>query len=123
MVVKANPGDVRGEGYYLYADQKWLGPPSGGRLEEQLHPYWGDDLASGRWTPIDWAQKPDDEGALGVMRHGTIFALTQAEHAALRGADLSSIAVRTVTAGTRWPGTTRAGRGGRPSRSPTRWPA
>ncbi|WP_051723667.1 immunoglobulin-like domain-containing protein [Micromonospora chokoriensis] len=100
MVVKANPGDVRGQGYYLYADQIWLGSPSGTRLEEQLHPYWGDDLASGQWTPIDWAQKPDYGLAQGVMRHGNIFALTQAEHAALRGADPSSISVRTLPART-----------------------
>ncbi|MDG4840302.1 immunoglobulin-like domain-containing protein [Micromonospora parva] len=100
MVVKANPGDVRGAGYYLYADQKWLGSPSGTRLEEQLHPYWGDDLASGEWTPIDWAQKPNYDLALGVIRHGNIFALTQAEHAALRGADPTSIAVRTPPART-----------------------
>ncbi|MGW5560139.1 immunoglobulin-like domain-containing protein [Micromonospora sp. NPDC003944] len=95
MVVKANPGDARGAGYYLYADQKWLGSPSGNRLEEQLHPYWGDDLASGEWTPIDWTQKPNYNLALGVIRHGNIFALTQAEHAALRGADPSSVSVRT----------------------------
>ncbi|MEV4766825.1 immunoglobulin-like domain-containing protein [Micromonospora chokoriensis] len=100
MVVKANPGDVRGAGYYLYADQKWRGSPSGNRLEEQLHPYWGDDLASGRWTPIDWTQKPNYELAQGVIRHGNIFALTQAEHAALRGADPSSISVRTPPART-----------------------
>ncbi|MGW3890430.1 immunoglobulin-like domain-containing protein [Micromonospora chokoriensis] len=100
MVVKANPGDVRGKGYYLYADQKWLGSPSGNRLEEQLHPYWSDNLASGEWTPIDWTQKPNYSLALGVIRHGNIFALTQAEHAALRGADPLSISVRTPPART-----------------------
>lgn len=94
MVVRANPGDVRGEGYYLWADQKWARSPAGNPMEEQLHPYWSADLASGRWTPIEWGQKPDYELALGVLRHGSVFALTQAEHAALRGADLSSIAVR-----------------------------
>lgn len=99
MVVKANPGDMRGQGYYMYADQKWLGSPSGTRLEEQLHPYWG-DLTSGEWTPINWTQKPNYNLALGVIRHGNIFALTQAEHAALRGADLSSIAVQAPPAKT-----------------------
>ncbi|WP_433499436.1 immunoglobulin-like domain-containing protein [Sphaerimonospora sp. CA-214678] len=94
MVVKANPGDVRGEGYYLWADQKWADAPAGDHMEEQLSPYWSKDLASGRWTPITW-RTPDYDLANGVMRHGHVFALTQAEHAALRGADLSSISVRT----------------------------
>lgn len=94
MVVKANPGDVRGPGYYLWADQIWAGSPSGEPLEEQLHPYWSADLASGDWTPIDWSRKPAYDLADGVLRHGTVFALTQAEHAALRGADLTSVAVR-----------------------------
>lgn len=100
MVVRANPGDVRGTGYYLWADQKWAGSPAGAPMEEQLHPYWSADLASGRWTPIAWAQKPDYELARGVMRHGSVFALTQAEHAALRGADLVSVSVRTPPAKT-----------------------
>jgi len=95
MVVKANPGDVRGLGYYLWADQRWTGSPAGTPMEEQLHPYWAEDLASGRWTPIDWGQKPNYVLALGVIRHGNVFALTQAEHAALRGADLSSVSVQT----------------------------
>jgi hypothetical protein len=95
MVVEANRGDARGAGYYLWADQKWAGSPSGGPMEEQLSPYWSADLASGDWTPIDWAQKPDYDLARGVMRHGHVFALTQAEHAALRGADVVSIAIRT----------------------------
>lgn len=95
MVVRANPGDARGEGYYLWADQKWAGSPSGTSMEEQLHPYWSADLASGKWTPIDWARKPGYNLALGVMRHGHVFALTQAEHAALRGANLSSVVVQT----------------------------
>ena len=95
MVVKANAGDVRGGGYYLWADQKWAGSPSGAPMEEQLHPYWSADLASGRWTPIEWGQKPDYASARGVIRHGSVVALTQAEHAALRGADLVSVSVRT----------------------------
>jgi len=98
MVVRANPGDARGAGYYFWADQKWAGSPSGDPMEEQLHPYWSPDLASGAWTPIAWAQKPDYDFAHGVMRHGHVFALTQAEHAALRGADLVSIAVRSPPA-------------------------
>jgi hypothetical protein len=93
MVIRANPGDARGEGYYLWADQKWAGSPAGGPMEEQLHPYWSADLASGRWTPIEWARKPDYDLARGVIRHGHVFALTQADHAALRGADVASIAV------------------------------
>jgi hypothetical protein len=100
MVVKANPGDVRGEGYYLWADQIWAGSPSGNPREEQLHPYWGKDLASGKWTPIDWGQKPDYDLARGVIRHGNVFALTQAEHAALRGAGLLSVSVQTPPAKT-----------------------
>jgi hypothetical protein len=95
MVVRANPGDARGEGYYLWADQKWAGSPAGSPMEEQLHPYWSADLATGEWTPIEWGQKPDYDLARGVIRHGKVFALTQAEHAALRGADLSSVSVRT----------------------------
>ncbi len=99
MVVKANPGDVRGKGYYLWADQKWAGAPAGNYMEEQLSPYWSKDLASGEWTPITW-QTPDYNLALGVIRHGNVFALTQAEHAALRGADLSSVSVKTPPAKT-----------------------
>lgn len=86
MVVKANPGDSRGEGYYLWADQRWAGSPSGNPMEEQLHPYWSRDLSSGRWTAIDWKQKPNYALAVGVLRHGNVFALTEAEHAALRRA-------------------------------------
>jgi hypothetical protein len=86
MVVKANAGDARGAGYYLWADQKWAGSPSGNPMEEQLHPYWSRDLSSGTWTAIDWKQKPDYALALGVLRHGNVFALTEAEHAALRRA-------------------------------------
>ncbi|MFC6078331.1 glycoside hydrolase family 43 protein [Microbispora bryophytorum] len=89
MVIKANPGDVRGKGYYLWADQKWAGAPAGAHMEEQLSPYWSADLASGRWTPITW-QTPDYHLANGVIRHGHVFALTQAEHAALRGAGVPS---------------------------------
>ncbi|MEV7809095.1 immunoglobulin-like domain-containing protein [Microbispora sp. NPDC088329] len=99
MVVKANPGDVRGKGYYLWADQKWAGAPAGNPMEQQLSPYWARDLASGEWTPITW-QTPDYDLADGVIRHGNVFALTQAEHAALRGADLSSVSVRTPPART-----------------------
>ncbi|MEO8621016.1 MAG: bacterial Ig-like domain-containing protein [bacterium] len=95
MVVRANAGDKRGAGYYMWADQKWAGSPSGTPMEEQLHPFWSPDLASGKWTRIDWERKPDYDLARGVIRHGHVFALTQAEHAALRGADLVSIAVRT----------------------------
>jgi len=83
MAIKANRGDARGEGYYLWADQKWAGSPSGNPMEEQLHPYWSADLSSGKWTPIDWTQKPNYDLALGVLRHGNVFALTSAEHAAL----------------------------------------
>ena len=86
MVIGANPGDARGEGYYFWADQKWAGSPSGKPMEEQLHPYWSRDLSSGTWTAIDWTQKPDYALALGVLRHGNVFALTEAEHAALRAA-------------------------------------
>jgi hypothetical protein len=86
MVVKANRGDVRGEGYYLWADQKWAGSPAGNPMEEQLHPYWSADLSSGMWTPIDWQQKPKYALARGVLRHGNVFALTEAEHASLSAA-------------------------------------
>lgn len=86
MVVKANPGDARGDGYYLWADQKWAGSPSGNPMEEQLHPYWSKDLSSGTWTSIDWKEKPNYNLSLGVLRHGNVFALTEAEHAALVGA-------------------------------------
>nr|WP_246497616.1 bacterial Ig-like domain-containing protein [Sphaerisporangium rubeum] len=68
-------------------------------MEEQLSPYWGKDLASGEWTPITW-QTPDYNRANGVIRHGHVFALTEAEHAALRGADLSSVSVKTPPATT-----------------------
>ncbi|MEO8000151.1 MAG: glycoside hydrolase family 43 protein, partial [Gemmatimonadaceae bacterium] len=76
MVVKANPGDAHGAGYYFWADQKWAGSPSGNAMEEQLHPYWSSSLASGQWTPIEWKRKPDYDLALGVLRHGNVFALT-----------------------------------------------
>ncbi|MEO8358771.1 MAG: bacterial Ig-like domain-containing protein [Vicinamibacteria bacterium] len=95
MVIKANIGDSRSKGYYLWADQKWAKSPSGNPMEEQLHPYWSPDLSSGRWTSVEWTQKPGYDLARGVIRHGHVIALTQAEHAALRGADVSAIAVKT----------------------------
>jgi hypothetical protein len=55
-------------------------------MEEQLHPYWSQDLSSGTWTPIDWKEKPNYNLSLGVLRHGNVFALTEAEHASLLGA-------------------------------------
>ena len=95
MVIKANAGDSRGAGYYLWADQKWAGSPAGKPMEQQLSPYWTADLDSPRWKPVSW-QTPDYQLALGVIRHGNVFALTQAEHAALRGADVTSIALRST---------------------------
>jgi len=92
LIVKANPGDERGDGYYLFVDQQWADAPAGDPWEQQLHPYWG-DLVSGEWTPIDWVQKPEYNLAEGVIRHGSIIALTQAEHAALHHADLIGIEV------------------------------
>jgi hypothetical protein len=93
LAIQANPGDPRGEGWYLYSDQKWAGSPSGQPLEEQLSPYWTTDIEKGDWKPIDWNMKPAYNGSLGVIRHGTIFALTTGEHAALRGADLVAVVV------------------------------
>lgn len=95
MVIKANAGDARGAGYYLWADQKWAGAPAGKPMEEQLSPYWSADLEPPRWEPVAW-RTPNYRLALGVIRHGNVFALTQAEHAALRGANLTSVAVRTA---------------------------
>lgn len=92
LLVKANPSDPRGDGYYMYVDQQWAAAPSGNLWEQQLHPYWG-DLTSGDWTPIDWGQKPNYNLANGVIRHGSVFSLTQAEHAALRGADLTALTI------------------------------
>ena len=86
MVIAANPGDARG-GYYLWADQIWADAPAGEPGEEQLAPYWAPTLSGGDWTPIPWTT-PDYDLARGVIRHGNVFALTQAEHAALRGAEL-----------------------------------
>lgn len=97
MVIKSNPGDTRGDGYYLYADQKWAGSPSGLPMEQQYHPYWTEDIARPDRQPIDWTQKPEYKEADGVIRHGHIWALTTAEHAALRGADLLSIEVTPPT--------------------------
>jgi hypothetical protein len=91
LVIKANPRDPRGEGYYMYADQKWAGSPSGEPMEQQYHPYWTEDISKPDWEPIDWTRKPDYNEAKGVIRHGHIWALTTAEHAALRGAKLESI--------------------------------
>jgi hypothetical protein len=93
-VVQLNPGDPNGKGYILLVDQIWEGAPSGQPMEEQLHPYWSPDLDSGAWKPISWKQKPEYDDARGVIRHGTIFNLTSAEHAAARGATLSSISVK-----------------------------
>lgn len=39
LVIKANPNDRRGTGYYMYADQKWATSPSGQPMEEQYSPY------------------------------------------------------------------------------------
>ena len=94
LVFKANQGDPRGKGYYFFSDQIWEGAPAGKPMEEQLQPYWTNSLASGKWTPISWTRKPEYAEALGVIRHGTIFNLTCSEHAALRGATLSSVSVR-----------------------------
>ncbi|MBE3049224.1 glycoside hydrolase family 43 protein, partial [Candidatus Bathyarchaeota archaeon] len=94
LVARANKGDPRGEGYYMYVDQKWIGSPAGDALEEQLHPYWTADLASGSWAAIDWGRKPEYELAQGVIRHGSVVGLTTAEHAGLRGAELTGISVR-----------------------------
>lgn len=77
----------------MYADQKWYQSPAGEELEEQLKPYWTDDLASGQWTPTVWRQKPDYKYAMVVIRHGHIERLTTAEHAALRGAELWYISI------------------------------
>ncbi|KFY01528.1 hypothetical protein V490_00885 [Pseudogymnoascus sp. VKM F-3557] len=93
LVVRANPSDPRGKGYYLYADQKWDESPAGDPLEEQLQPYWTKDLISGNWSPIAWTQKPEYDFAKGVIRHGSIIPLTTAEHAAWRRAELITISV------------------------------
>lgn len=93
LVVRANPSDPRGKGYYLYADQKWDESPAGDPLEEQLQPYWTKDLISGNWSPIAWTQKPEYDFAKGVIRHGSIIPLTTAEHAAWRRAELTTISV------------------------------
>ena len=92
MIVEANGGDSRGKGYYLWADQKWAGSPAGKPMEEQLSPYWSASLASGTWAPVKW-KTPDYDLALGVIRHGHVSAITQAEHASLRGAALVSLVV------------------------------
>ncbi|KAF5985300.1 putative arabinosidase [Fusarium bulbicola] len=94
LAFKANPGDRRAPGYYLFCDQIWSGAPAGNQMEEQLHPYWTRDLNSGSWTPIEWGQKPNYRYAQGVMRHGCIFGLTSAEHANLRGAMLLRIYIQ-----------------------------
>lgn len=94
LVFKANTGDPHGKGYYFFSDQIWEGALAGKPMEEQLQPYWADSLASGKWMPISWTRKPEYDEALGVIRHGTIFNLTCAEHAALRGAQLSTVSVK-----------------------------
>lgn len=93
LAFRANPGDLRGGGYYFFSDQTWADSPAGEPLEEQLHPYWTKNLSSGKWEVIDWAQKPEYNGCRGVMRHGTIISLTCAEHEALRGVELVSLSV------------------------------
>ncbi|RKK70367.1 hypothetical protein BFJ69_g11916 [Fusarium oxysporum] len=60
-------------------------------MEEQYQPYWTADVGNPDWQPINWAQKPDYNLSLGVIRHGHIWSLTTAEHAALRGTNLRSI--------------------------------
>ncbi|KAG9253960.1 putative arabinosidase [Emericellopsis atlantica] len=97
LVVKANLRDPRGKGYYMYADQKWAGSPSGQPMEQQYHPYWTNDVGQPDWQPIDWTRKPNYNEANGVIRHGHIWAITTAEHAALRGADLKSISLTPPT--------------------------
>ncbi|KAF5611647.1 arabinosidase [Fusarium subglutinans] len=94
LAFKANPGDRRAPGYYLFCDQIWSGAPAGKHMEEQLHPYWTRNLNSGSWTPTEWDQKPNYRYAQGVMRHGCIFGLTSAEHANLRGAMLLRIYIQ-----------------------------
>ncbi|KAF5964955.1 putative arabinosidase [Fusarium bulbicola] len=93
LVFRANLKDPRGKSYYMYADQKWAGSPSGEFMEEQYQPYWAADVGKPDWQPINWTQKPDYDLSLGVIRHGHIWSLTTAEHAALRGANLLSIEI------------------------------
>ncbi|EWG41169.1 hypothetical protein FVEG_03325 [Fusarium verticillioides 7600] len=93
LVFKANLHDSRGKGYYMYADQKWAGSPSGEFMEEQYQPYWTADVGKPNWQPINWTLKPDYDQSLGVIRHGHVWSLTTAEHAALRGANLRSIQI------------------------------
>ncbi|EED22608.1 arabinosidase, putative [Talaromyces stipitatus ATCC 10500] len=93
LAFRGNPGDSRG-GYYFFSDQIWAESPAGKPLEEQLHPYWTEDLSLGQWMALEWTQKPEYDGCRGVMRHGTIVNLTCAEHAALRGVELVSLSVQ-----------------------------
>ncbi|RBR05612.1 hypothetical protein FVER53590_03325 [Fusarium verticillioides] len=93
LVFKANLHDSRGKGYYMYADQEWAGSPPGEFMEEQYQPYWTADVGKPDWQPINWTLKPDYDQSLGVVRHGHIWSLTTAEHAALRGAGLCFIEI------------------------------
>lgn len=87
LIVKANPGDEGGEGYYMYVEQMRYESPDEPQ-RQQLQPYWTDDLDSGEWKPIDWTSTP---GYLREVRQGSIIPLTTAEHAAWRQAELISL--------------------------------
>ncbi|WP_074308507.1 bacterial Ig-like domain-containing protein [Micromonospora cremea] len=91
-VVKTNPGDVNGQGFYMMADGGWTG--TDGVRHRGLQPYFATDITTGnfaaslKWNPPIFTGQTSARAA-----HGNVFSLTAAEHAAFRGADLESLLV------------------------------
>ncbi|UOE44020.1 bacterial Ig-like domain-containing protein [Agromyces larvae] len=98
-MVKANAGDVNGQGFYLMADGGWTG--TDGTRHQGLQPYFATDIASGdfaaslKWNPPQFTGQRAPRAA-----HGHVFAATAAEHAAFRGAELEGLSVKTAPAKT-----------------------
>ncbi|KAF4437203.1 arabinosidase [Fusarium acutatum] len=83
-----------GKGYYqrIVSHRNSTGTKSGlARRQENPWKSSTADVGKPDWQPINWTQKPDYDLSLGLIRHGHIWSLTTAEHAALRGANLRSI--------------------------------
>ncbi len=91
QTLKTNPGDVNGDGWYMFADGGLT--LADGTSRPGLNPYFTTNIAGGAFDlAMDWLP-PSFDGAAPQATHGHTFAVTAAEHAAFRGADLLSLAI------------------------------
>lgn len=91
-VFKANPGDVNGEGYYLFVDE------FSGR---KYLPLFSPSLTQQKWSAVSDAKLPSP-----APRHGTVLPVTAAEYQRLLGAYLpkptaAAPVTRNTTVGTK----------------------